>query len=61
MSMQYSQRRERLSGAELQGFNRALEWAQWAQMGTNDAIVVSPAPAITDPQNEETRHLQRAS
>lgn len=28
-------RRQRLSGAELDQFNRAIEWAQWAQMGTN--------------------------
>jgi integrase len=54
-------RRERLSGAELQEFSRALEWAQWAQTGTNDAIAVQPALAITDSENEETRHLQRAS
>jgi integrase/recombinase XerC len=54
-------RRERLSGAELQEFNRALEWAQWAQTGTNDAIVVQPAPTTMNPENEETRHLQRAS
>lgn len=54
-------RSERLSGTELQEFNRALEWAQWARMGTNDAIAVSPAPAIVDAENEETRHLQRAS
>jgi integrase len=54
-------RRERLSGAELREFNRALEWAQWAQVGTNGAIAVSPAPAVAEPENEETRHLQRAS
>jgi integrase len=54
-------RRDRLSGAELAEFNRALEWAQWAQTGPNDANAVLPAPAITDPKNEETRHLQRAS
>jgi integrase len=54
-------RRERLTGPELQEFNRALEWAQWAQMGTNDPISVSPAPASTDPEDEETRYLERAS
>jgi integrase len=54
-------RRERLSGAELREFNRALEWAQWAQMGTNDAIAVAPAPADAEPENEETRHVQRVS
>jgi hypothetical protein len=28
---------------------------------TNHAIAISPAPAITDTEDEETRHLQRAS
>jgi hypothetical protein len=54
-------RRERLSDAELKEFNRALEWAQWAQMGTSDAIAVPSTPRSADPENEETRHLQRAS
>ena len=31
-------RRERLSGDELEQFERAIEWAQWAPMGTNDEI-----------------------
>jgi len=30
-------------------------------MGTNEAIAASPARGIADPENEETRHLQRAS
>ena len=30
--------RERLSGHELEQFERAIEWAQWARMGTNDEI-----------------------
>jgi integrase len=28
-------RRERLNGHELEQFERAIEWAQWARMGTN--------------------------
>jgi hypothetical protein len=33
---------ERLEGAERQQFERAVEWAQWARMGTNgDSAVVS--------------------
>jgi hypothetical protein len=28
-------RRERLTGAELEQFERSIEWAQWARMGTN--------------------------
>jgi hypothetical protein len=28
-------RRQRLVGAELEQFSRAIEWAQWAQPGTN--------------------------
>jgi hypothetical protein len=31
-------RRERLGGHELEQFERAVEWAQWARMGTNDEI-----------------------
>ena len=54
-------RRERLSGAELHEFNRALEWAQWAQVRSNDEIAVAPAPVIVDPENEETRHFRRVS
>ncbi len=54
-------RRERLSGGELREFSRALEWAQWAQMGTNGAIAVAPAPAIHAHEDEETRLLQRVS
>ena len=30
-------RRERLDGDQRQQFERAVEWAQWARMGTNDA------------------------
>ena len=29
-------RRERMTKAEQQEYDRAIEWAQWAQMGTND-------------------------
>jgi hypothetical protein len=35
--------------------------ARVGAMGTNDAITVSPAPPLAVPENEETRHLQRAS
>jgi integrase len=31
-------RRDRLTGHELEQFERAIEWAQWARMGTNDEI-----------------------
>jgi hypothetical protein len=31
-------RRDRLAGHELEQFERAIEWAQWARMGTNDEI-----------------------
>jgi integrase len=31
-------RRDRLTGHELEQFERAIEWAQWARMGTNDGI-----------------------
>jgi integrase len=31
-------RRSRLAGHELEQFERAIEWAQWARMGTNGEI-----------------------
>jgi hypothetical protein len=31
-------RRERLSSHALEQFERAIEWAQWARMGTNGEI-----------------------
>jgi hypothetical protein len=38
-------RRQRLAGAEPEQFNGAIEWAQWAQTGTNGAeSVVTPVP-----------------
>jgi integrase len=51
-------RRERLVGAEREEFTRAVEWAQWARMGTNDRLdtpVVAPAEN-GDPQRP---HRQR--
>jgi integrase len=39
-------RRERLSGAELKQFNRALEWAQWAQTGTNELSSLQPVESV---------------
>jgi integrase len=51
-------RRERLTPAELKAFDRVVEWAQ---MGTNTLTDVSPAPAVSDPENEETRRFQRVS
>jgi hypothetical protein len=38
-------RRERLIGAERSEFDRAVEWAQWARMGTTPAETPSPAAA----------------
>ena len=32
-------RRQRLSGAELEAFTLAIEWAQWAPSGANSATV----------------------
>jgi hypothetical protein len=34
-------RRERLTGAELGQFERAIKWAQWARMGTNADTALS--------------------
>jgi integrase len=39
--------REWLHGAELAEFDRAIEWAQWAQLGTN-GIVAAPVGAVSD-------------
>jgi integrase len=36
-------RRQRLAGAELEQFNRAIEWAEWARTGTNGAGEVATA------------------
>lgn len=39
-------RHQRLEGAELEQFNRAVEWAQWARMGTNDATTPSGGAVV---------------
>ena len=39
-------RRQRLTGTERAEFERALEWAQWAQAGTNDAPTLSPVALV---------------
>ena len=46
-------RRDRLSGHELEQFERAIEWAQWARMGTNDKICDLAAVEQTVPENEK--------
>jgi hypothetical protein len=45
--------RQRLSEAERAQFDRAIEWAQWAQMGTNPVGGGDPLPAeeMTVPAN----------
>lgn len=40
-----AKRRKRLVGAEAAEFDRALTWAQWARMGTNELIEVPSAQA----------------
>jgi integrase len=49
-------RRGRLIGVELEEFNRAVEWAQWAQMGTNDAPAAAHV-AKTDISEAEETHI----
>jgi integrase len=49
-------RPQRLSGAELQAFDAAIEWAQWALSGTSDEM--EPVSVVT-PVNGE--HAKRAS
>jgi integrase len=49
-------RRHRLAGAELEQFNRAIEWAQWAQVGTNGADELSaPLAASSFAQTKTPR------
>jgi hypothetical protein len=49
-------RRQRLAGAELEQFNRAMEWAQWAQVGTNGAgELATPLVALTFAQTKTPR------
>jgi hypothetical protein len=45
-------RRQRLEGAELAEFTKALEWAQWAQMGTTD-IEAAAAHQVESTPGEE--------
>lgn len=45
-------RKQRLSGVELEQFNLALEWAQWARMGTNGNLAAS---AVAVEENEDAR------
>ncbi len=45
-------RRERLSGAERREFDRAVEWAEWALMGTNGPESV---PEQGEPQSVAAR------
>jgi integrase len=42
-----TKRRERLTEAERREFNRAVEWAQWAQMGTN-GVMAPPSVAVSE-------------
>jgi integrase len=46
-------RRGRLTGHELEQFERAIEWAQWAQMGTNDEIADPAAVEVLVPEKEK--------
>jgi integrase len=45
-------RRERLTGHELEQFERAIEWAQWARMGTNGENSDLAAAAESVPEEE---------
>jgi hypothetical protein len=49
-------RRGRLIGVELEEFNRAVEWAQSAQMGTNDAPAAAHV-AKTDISEADETHI----
>jgi hypothetical protein len=51
-------RRDRLTPTDRKAFDRVVEWAR---MGTNALADVSPAPTVSDPENEETRRFQRVS
>jgi hypothetical protein len=46
-------RRERLTGHELEQFERAIEWAEWARMGTNGEISDLAAADETVPEKEK--------
>jgi hypothetical protein len=47
-----TKRRERLTEAERREFNRAVEWAEWAQVGTNGDIAL---PTVASSENGEQR------
>ena len=49
-------RRDRLTGHELEQFERAIEWAQWARMGTNDEIRDLAAVEKSVSENEKAPH-----
>jgi hypothetical protein len=50
--VQETKRRERLTEAERREYDRAVEWAEWAQMGTNDVLDV---PAVAASENGSQR------
>jgi hypothetical protein len=45
--VQAAKRRERLTAAERREYDRAVEWAQWPRMGTND-LAALPAVAVSE-------------
>jgi hypothetical protein len=47
-------RRDRLSGSERREFDRAVEWAQWARMGTETVEEAAPSPASATALKRET-------
>jgi integrase/recombinase XerC len=49
-------RRERLTGAELEQFERASEWAQWARMGTNVDTEWTQPPGEATSETEKAPH-----
>lgn len=48
-----TKRRGRLTDAERKEFDRAVEWAQRAQMGTNNVV---PLPIVAVDENDERRN-----
>jgi len=50
--VQETNRRERLTAAERREYDRAVEWAQWARMGTKD---VSALPSVVASENGSQR------
>jgi integrase len=46
-------RRNRLTGQELKQFERAIEWAQWARMGTNGEIADLETADPSVPEKEK--------